>query len=59
MKLSSAILANIPSEKIALTHSVPIEKVEEFKRRLDSLLDYEYSSPQVMGLMAEIEEYKD
>jgi hypothetical protein len=47
MKLSSAILANIPSEKIALTNNVPLEKVEEFKRKMDALLDYEHSSPQV------------
>ena len=59
MKLSSAILANIPSEKIALEHSVPLEKVEEFKKKMNALLDYEHSSPQVEWVLAEIESYKD
>ena len=59
MKLSSAILANIPSEKIALEHSVPLEKVEEFKKKMNALLSYDFSSPEVMWLMAEIEYYKD
>lgn len=58
MKLSSAILANIPSEKISLEHSVPLEKVEEFKEKMNALLSYEFSSPQVEWLMAEIDTYE-
>lgn len=59
MKLSQAILFNEPDDKIVLNHSVSLEKVKEFKEKMKALLWYEYSSPQVMGLMAEIEDYKD